>query len=175
MHNFLIFKDLIFCCGHHRSPNSSLRYCLFTNILASRGVFQDFLLAGLAFNFQKQVGDPPNLAKVGIFHPLHGHRAWIGWGQVRGANPFSPLRSGKALRAPPVRHAGSDLFSVIVGFFLSDMRASLRAGLGRLQRWRITSCHAHGTMKIASIVCYGLWARNVKQFMDAWGNDVRKK
>jgi len=72
--NCRIFRDLVFCYGHRISPNSSLRCCVFINIQGSRGVFLSFLLPGLAFNLQQQVGDPPDLANAGIFHSPHERR-----------------------------------------------------------------------------------------------------
>jgi hypothetical protein len=58
--NFLSFKNLIFCFGHPKFPNSSLRCSVFMNILASHAVFPDFLLAGLAFNLHGDGCKPSN-------------------------------------------------------------------------------------------------------------------
>ena len=74
--------------------HQSLTAYVFSNIPDSSGRFSIPLLAGLAFNLQKQVGDPPDLAKAGFFHPLHQRRVGVGERDFRGAFKGRRTRQG---------------------------------------------------------------------------------
>jgi hypothetical protein len=143
LNNFRFFNGLTFYWGQCKSPNSSLTYCFFIYILASRGDSRDFILARLALNFQEQIVHPPDLPKVGI-PLLNVSRPRMG-GTLSAAQVTSPPRGA----SKPCDRLSSDprasgFFSVVAGFFLRDMRASLRKAMGRSRSSAAALCAAPG-------------------------------
>jgi hypothetical protein len=68
-----------------RSWISSANPFCFWYIVENRGIFQSFHLTLVAFHPHEQARQARNLAKVGIFHPLHEQRIGVVGGHQRGA------------------------------------------------------------------------------------------
>jgi len=60
------------------------------NIVASRGIFISFRLAGLAFDYQEQSCKPPQLGQAEIFYPLHKQGIFIARSWMSGVRTKRP-------------------------------------------------------------------------------------